>query len=219
MDDLTLVIGNKNYSSWSLKAWLTLKAAEAEFEEILIPLGETNTRQEILRHWRNGKVPILKHGDITVWESLSICEYIAELFPKSELWPLEVRAKVVARSICSEIHAGFNTLNQYMPMNVRSRFPDEGRETGVQEDINRITAIWRRGRDRYGQSLGGPFLFGKFTIVDAMFAPIVCRFRTYDVDLGDIEAAYADAIWEYPAMQEWAKSAQAEPMVINSAEF
>ena len=219
MDDLTLVIGNKNYSSWSLRAWLAMKASGATFQEIVIPLDEPNTRQEILRHWRNGKVPILKHGEITVWESLSICEYAAELFPEAGLWPSETRPRAIARSLCSEIHAGFAALRQNMPMNVRSRFPDEGRKPGVQEDINRITAIWRRGRDRFGESLGGPFLFGSFTVVDAMFAPIVSRFRTYAVELGEVEAAYADAIWAYPAMQEWAKAAQAEPMVIDSAEF
>ena len=219
MDDLTLVIGNKNYSSWSLRAWLALKAAGAEFEEVLIPLDRPNTRQEILKHWRNGRVPILKQGDRRVWESLSICEYAAELFPEAGLWPEDARARGIARSICSEIHAGFGALRAHMPMNIRSRFPDEGRKPGVQDDINRVTAIWRRAREVYGEGGGGPFLFGPFGNLDAMFAPIVSRFRTYAVDAGDVEAEYMAAVWSFPAMQEWVKAARAEPMVIDSAEF
>ena len=219
MGDITLVVGNKNYSAWSLRAWLALKVTGAEFEEILIPLDQPNSRQEILKHWRNGKVPILKHDQNIVWESLAICEYLAELFPEAGLWPTDTRARGIARAISSEMHAGFVTFCDAMPMNIRSRFPDEGRLPGVQEDINRIAAIWRRGRERYGQEKAGPFLFGDFTIADAMFAPVVSRFRTYAVELGEIEQAYADAVWEHPAMQEWAKAAQTEPMVIDRAEF
>jgi glutathione S-transferase len=219
MGDLTLVIGNKNYSSWSLRAWLALKAAGAPFEEILIVLDQPNTRQEILKHWRNGTVPILKHGDNIVWESLAICEYVAELFPEAGLWPADVRARAIARSLSAEMHAGFQALRQHMPMNIRSRFPEEGRKPGVQEDINRITAIFRRARERYGEEGGGPFLFGGFTIVDAMFAPVVSRFRTYAVEVGEVETAYMDALWAHPAMQEWTKAAHAEPMIIDSAEF
>jgi glutathione S-transferase len=219
MGDLTLVIGNKNYSSWSLRPWLVLKAAAAPFEEILIALDQPNTRQEILKHWRNGTVPILKHGDNIVWESLAICEYVAELYPDAGLWPKDVRARAIARSISAEMHAGFGALREHMPMNIRSRFPDEGRKPGVQEDINRIAAIWRRARERYGAEGGGAFLFGAFTIVDAMFAPVVSRFRTYAVEVGEVEAAYMDAVWSHPAMQEWVKAAHAEPMIIDSAEF
>jgi len=219
MGDLTLVIGNKNYSSWSLRPWLVLKAAQAPFEEVLIALDQPNTRQEILKHWRNGTVPILKHGDNIVWESLAICEYVAELFPDAGLWPKDVRARAIARSISAEMHAGFSALREHMPMNIRSRFPDEGRKPGVQEDINRIAAIWRRARERYGAENDGPFLFGDFTIVDAMFAPVVSRFRTYAVEVGEVESAYMDAMRSYPAMQEWTKAAHAEPMIIDSAEF
>lgn len=219
MGDLTLVIGNRNYSSWSLRPWLVLKAAGASFEEVVIPLDQPNTRQEILKHWRNGAVPILKHGDNTVWESLAICEYVAELFPDAGLWPSDTRARAIARSLSAEMHAGFSALREHMPMNIRSRFPEEGRKPGVQEDINRIAAIWRRARERYGEESDGPFLFGNFTILDAMFAPVVSRFRTYAVDVSDVEAAYIEAVWNHPAMQEWAKAAQAEPMVIDSAEF
>ncbi len=219
MDDLILVIGNKNYSSWSLRSWLALKVAGASFEEVLIPLDQPNTRQEILKHWRNGKVPILKHGDNLVWESLAICEYVAELFPQTGLWPADTRARAIARSLSTEMHAGFTALREHMPMNIRSRFPEESRKPDVQEDINRITAIWRRSRERYGVENGGDFLFGSFTILDAMFAPVVSRFRTYAVDLGEVETSYVEAVWNHPAMQEWTKAAHAEPMVIDSAEF
>ena len=219
MGDRILVIGNKNYSPWSLAAWLAMKASGTTFQEIVIALDHSNTRQEILKHWRNGKVPILKDGDKIVWESLSICEYVAELFPDIGLWPTETRARAIARSLCSEAHAGFAAISQHMPMNIRSRFPDEGRRPGVQDDINRVTAIWRRAREVYGSVTGGPFLFGSFSNVDAMFAPMVSRFRTYAVDLGEIENAYVDAMWNHASMQEWVKGAQAEPMVIDSAEF
>ena len=219
MDDLVLIIGNKNYSSWSLRAWLSLSAAGAVFEEILVPLDQPNTRQEILKHWRNGRVPILKQGDNVVLESLSICEYAAELFPEVWLWPQDIRARAIARSLCCEVHAEFNSIKTHMPMNIRSRFPNEGRKPGVQDDINRITAVWRRARERYGRDGGGPFLFGPFTNADAMFAPMVSRMRTYAVELGDIESAYSEAIWSYPPMQEWVRAAHAEPWVIENAEF
>ncbi|MCY4590421.1 MAG: glutathione S-transferase family protein [Alphaproteobacteria bacterium] len=219
MDDLVLIIGNKNYSSWSLRAWLSLSAAGAVFEEILVPLDQPNTRQEILKHWRNGRVPILKQGDNVVWESLSICEYAAELFPEVGLWPQDIRARAIARSLCCEVHAEFNSIKTHMPMNIRSRFPNEGRKPGVQDDINRITAVWRRARERYGRDGGGPFLFGPFTNADAMFAPMVSRMRTYAVELGDIETAYSEAVWSYPPVQEWVRAAHAEPWVIENAEF
>lgn len=219
MADYTLVIGNKNYSSWSLRPWLVLKMAGIEFEEVLIPLDEQGTRQQILKHSPSGKVPLLHHGDIRVWESLSIAEYIAEQAPEAKLWPTDSWQRAVARSVSAEMHSGFRALREAMPMNVRSRFPDEGRKPGVQEDINRITAMWRNCRKRFGESLGGPFLFGQFTIADAMFAPVVSRFRTYAVELNEEAKAYADAVWALPAMQEWADASKNEPWVIDKAEF
>jgi glutathione S-transferase len=219
MSDCTLVIGNKNYSSWSLRAWLAAKVAGLAFEEILIPLDESNTRQQILRHAPSGRVPVLKHGERTIWESLSICEYLAELLPDARLWPADVEARAIARSVSAEMHAGFAALRTHMPMNVRSRFPEEGRKPGVLDDINRVTAIWRGCRRRLGETPEGPFLFGHFTVADAMFAPVVTRFRTYAVDIGDDAQAYADAIWALPAMQEWSEASKNEPMVIDKAEF
>lgn len=208
MTQLTLVIGNKNYSSWSLRPWLVLKQTGLNFTEIWIPLDTLTTHKEIRRYSPSGKVPVLLDGDLTVWESLSICEYIAENFAP-DLWPQEHDARAVARSISHEMHAGFTNLRQQMPMNCRSRYPREGRKPGVQADIDRITSMWRYCREKYGYK--GEFLFGNFTIVDAMFAPVVSRFITYDVKLEPFEQAYVNTIWSLPAMQEWVEAAYHEP--------
>jgi len=215
--EFTLVIGNKNYSSWSLRPWLALRHAGIVFDEILIPLDDSGTKSEIMKHSGSGRLPALKHGELTVWDSLSICEYAAELRPEAELWPADRSARAVARSVSSEMHTGFPALRANMPMNIRSRFPEEGRKPGVKEDIDRITALWRQCRSRFGAD--GPFLFGRFSIADAMFAPVVSRFRTYAVALGEVEQAYADTVWGLESIKEWAKSATDEPMVINSSEF
>ncbi|MEC7123778.1 MAG: glutathione S-transferase family protein [Pseudomonadota bacterium] len=217
MATYTLVIGNKNYSSWSLRPWLALRVAEIAFEELIIPLDEPTTREEILKHTGSGRVPVLKSGDLRVWDSLAICEYLAETHPDVGLWPAAPAALAVARAVSAEMHAGFTALRAAMPMNIRSRFPGRGRGPGVQDDINRITAIWRRCRERFGA--GGAFLFGDFTIADAMFAPVVARFVTYEVEVGADEAAYMAAIGALPAMRDWAAAAEREPWIIDSAEF
>jgi len=222
MSEMTLVIGNKNYSSWSLRPWLALKQAGFDFEEVLISLDETGFKTEILKHSPSGRVPALVQGDITVWDSLAICEYAAELKPEAGLWPGNPVARAFARSISCEMHSGFSALRSHMPMNIRSHFPDKGREPGVQEDINRVRAIWRQARKEYGSTTergGGPFLFGAFSIADAMFAPVVSRFRTFEVELGAVEQAYCDAVWALPAMKDWVRDAENEPMIIESAEF
>lgn len=209
---LTLVIGNKNYSSWSLRPWLVLKQAGIAFSEVRIPLDTPTTRQEILRYSPAAKVPVLRHHTLTVWESLAICEYIAELFPDARLWPEDSSARALARSISSEMHAGFQNLRQHMPMDCRARLSGKGREPGVQEDIDRISAIWRDCLQN--SEADGDLLFGHFTIADAMFAPVVSRFITYDVKLDSTAAAYVNAIWSLPAMQEWLAAASSEPEVI-----
>jgi glutathione S-transferase len=214
---MTLVIGNKNYSSWSLRAWLALRQAGLEPQEILIPLDEPGFKTEILKHSPSGRVPCLIHGDIHVWDSLAICEYVAEIAPAAGLWPDDLPARTLARAISCEMHSGFTALRTHMPMNIRSRFPKEGRKPGVQEDVDRVRAIWRLCRGRYGAD--GPFLFGRFTVADAMFAPVVSRLRTYAVELGEEEQAYSDAIWALDTMRAWVDAAEDEPMVIDSAEF
>jgi glutathione S-transferase len=217
MTDFSLVIGNRNYSSWSLRPWLALKMADIAFDEIIIPLDEPTTREEILKHTPSGRVPVLKHGDLTIWDSLAICEYLAEQAPAAQLWPAEPADRAVARAMASEMHSGFTALRDNMPMNIRSRFPDQGRALGVMEDINRVTAIWRRCRQRFGA--GGDFLFGRFSIADAMFAPVVTRFQTYAVDVDTVEQDYMQAILALPAMREWIAAAGREPWIIDTAEF
>jgi glutathione S-transferase len=218
MADLTLYIGNKNYSSWSLRPWLVLKQTPVEFDEVVIPLYQTGSRETILKYSPSGRVPILQHGEIRVWESLGICEYLAESFPNFGLWPKDHEARAVARSVSNEMHAGFRALREHLPMNVRSSFPDRGVTTEVQADINRVMAIWRTCRARYGAN-NGDFLFGSFTIADAMFAPVVTRFRTYRIDIERDAEAYCETIMSLPAMQEWVAAARNEPMIVEAFEF
>lgn len=217
MADFTIYIGNKNYSSWSLRGWLMLKHTGAEFEEVLIPLSQTNTKAEILRHSPSGRVPALRHRELVVWESLAIGAYLNDIFPKAKLWPKDAKARAVARSVSAEMHAGFQALRNHLPMNMRSSFPNRGVTPDVQNDINRITAIWRDCRARFGE--GGDFLFGTFGIADAMYAPVASRFRTYKVEVDAEAQHYCDTIWGLPALQEWLAAARNEPMVIEDSEF
>ncbi len=217
MSRLTLVIGNKNYSSWSLRAWLALKHTGATFDEVRIPLFTPTARAQILRHSPAGKVPVLHDGDVSVWESLAICEHLAERFPATLLWPEETAARALARTVSAEMHAGFATLRDAMPMNCRAHLPGKGRAPGVQDDIDRITALWRDCRERHGA--GGDMLFGGFTIADAMFAPVAARFVTYEVDLDPTSRAYVDAVWSLPAIEEWVAAARAETERIEHEEI
>ncbi len=220
MTDLTIILGNKNYSSWSLRAWLALVATGAAFDEIVIPLWLDGTKERILAHSPSGKVPALRHGDVVVWESLAICEYLAEAFPDAGLWPADPAARAVARSVSHEMHAGFMALRRAMPMNCRAAKPGKGMADGVGADIDRIQAIWRDCRGRFGSD--GDLLFGEFTIADAMFAPVASRFRTYEVVLEDIAQAYVDALHALhalPAMRTWLAAAEAEPQTVDHFEI
>jgi glutathione S-transferase len=209
----TLVVGNKNYSSWSLRPWLAMRHAGIAFDEVVIPLYRADSKAALLRHSPAGKVPALKDGSRTVWDSLAIMEYLAESFPAAGLWPNDAAARALARSISADMHAGFLALRTAMPMNLREHLP--GRERGgAAADIERVTAIWRDCRARFGD--GGPFLFGAFSIADAMYAPVATRFRTYGVELDPICQAYADAVLALPAFLEWQAAAREEPWVITS---
>ena len=208
MPEFTLIIGNKNYSSWSLRAWLALKQAAVPFEEVRIPLHQPNTDREILRYSPSGRVPLLIDGETKIWESIAICEYIAERLPKAHLWPEDAAARALARSVSAEMHAGFQALRQNMPMNIRFKSQSKNIPAAVEDDVRRITSLWAGCRARYGR--GGPFLFGHFTIADAMFAPIVCRFRTCGVPLDSVSKAYLDAVLALPAMKEWIEAAEKE---------
>lgn len=217
MPSFTLIIGNKNYSSWSLRPWLVLKHVGVEFDEVRIPLYTPTAKQEILQYSAAGKVPILQHGNLTVWESLAICEYLAECFPEANLWPQDPHARAIARSISAEMHAGFQNLRQHMPMNMRAQLPGKGRAPGVEADIQRIIAIWQDCRQEFHSK--GDFLFGHFTIADAMFAPVVSRFTTYGVSLDPVAQAYVETINTLPAMREWAAAGKAEPEIIERSEL
>jgi len=209
MAQLKIVIGNKKYSSWSLRGWLALKHTGEPFEEILVPLDQPSTREQLLRHSPSGRVPALMDGDTVVWDSLAICEYLNERFPQRRMWPEERKARALARSISAEMHAGFQNLRNDLCMKIVESIPTLNFRPEVKEEIRRILSIWTDCRQRYGGNK--PFLFGDFTIADVMFAPVVSRFRTYGVPLEGFTAAYAEAIWSLPAMREWVAAAQVEP--------
>lgn len=215
--DLTLVIGNKNYSSWSLRPWLALKQAGIPFREIPVSLYTETSRAEIKKYSPSGKVPALIDGAMTVWESLAICEYLADKFPEKQLWPADAAARAVARSVATEMHAGFSALRTHMSMNCRKHLPGKGRTPEVLRDIARITALWNDARARFGK--GGDFLFGKFSIADAMYAPVALRFVTYAVELDPVSAAYVKTITALPAIQQWVADARAETEVIPQFEL
>lgn len=213
---LTLHLGNKNYSSWSMRPWLVLKASGLSFEEVVHPLFEADWETSGRAGMPAGKVPVLQDGGVTVWDSLAIAEYVAELCPAAGLWPDPPAVRAVARAVSAEMHSGFMDLRRNMDMNIRKLLPGRGMADGVDRDIARIQAIWADCRNFYGGS--GDFLFGRFTIADAMYAPVVMRFVTYDVTLGPTAAAYRDAVLKLPMVQEWIAAAKAEPWVIERYE-
>lgn len=213
MADFTLVIGNRSSSSWSLRGWLALKRTGAAFDEERVWFRRPDTKAQILKHSPSGLVPVLKHkrdeGELLIWETLAIIEYLAELFPAAGLWPEDIAARAFARTVSTEMHAGFSPLRNHMPMDLQNQKPGEGLGEGVAENIERISEIWADCRERFGGQ--GDFLFGPFSGADIMFAPVVTRFRTYGVELNPVCRAYADAILETPEMKEWTEGALAEP--------
>lgn len=218
MADLTIYLGNKNYASWSLRAWLALKATGEPFTEEVIPLYVPASKETLLKYSPSGRVPVLHDGDRIVWDSLAICEYLAETFPAAGLWPDDAGARAMARAASAEMHSGFQALRTQFPMNVRSSFPGREVSAEAQADINRVMAIWRTARGRYGEG-NGAFLFGSFTIADAMYAPVVSRFRTYRFDVEREADEYCNAVTSLPAMQEWTAAARNEPMIVDAYEF
>ncbi len=209
----TLVIGNRNYSSWSMRAWLALRATGAPFDEVLVPLGRPETGAEILRWSPTGRVPALHDGGLVIWDSLAICEYLAEKFPAAGLWPADPAARAAARSVTAEMHSGFTALRSQMPMNLRASRPVAEREPAVDEDVRRILEIWESCRRDFGA--GGELLFGEFTIADAFYAPVASRFITYGVDPQGAAGRYMAALWALPAVREWADAARAEDLRVS----
>lgn len=208
MSALSLVIGNKNYSSWSLRPWLLLKQTGLEFEEVRVVLGAPDFAQLVRAFSPAGKVPALRHGALAVWDSLAICEYLNDAFPEIRAWPHAAEERAVARAVSAEMHSGFTALRGQMPMNVRAQGRRVKSTPELERDIARISELWRDCRGR--NSSGGPFLFGEFSIADAMYAPVAFRFATYGVALGPVEAAYVESLRRLPAMIEWAAASAAE---------
>ncbi len=220
MADLTLALANKAYSSWSLRGWLALKLTGAAFDEVVIPLRQADTRAEILKYSPSGKLPALVDGDMVIWESLAIMEYLAEKFPDAGLWPKDPAARAHARAAANEMHGGFIRLRRAMPMNMRHNFPDAKFNDDVGAEINRIQAIWRDAQRRFTGATGeGPFLMGAFSAIDAMFAPVASRFGSYSVDLESQAQTYVDAVAAHPFMIEWRDAAQLEPWITAEYEY
>jgi glutathione S-transferase len=214
---LTLVIGNKNYSSWSMRPWLALKASNIAFDEVSIPLytGDAD-KQRILKFTRSGKVPVLVDGDVTIWDSLAIIEYIAERFPEAQLWPEDAAARAHARSVSAEMHSGFAALRDECGMNLHRPVGAKALSADAHADIARIQQSWTECRQRYGKF--GPYLFGAFSGADAMYAPVVHRFRTYAIDVTPDVRAYMDAMMALPAFRGWTRAGLAETLVIEKFE-
>ncbi|HUU66451.1 MAG TPA: glutathione S-transferase family protein [Methyloceanibacter sp.] len=209
----TLVIGDKNYSSWSLRPWLALKTGGIPFEEERVRLRQPKSKAEIFRHSPSGKVPALKTDIGIIHDSLAILEYLAEQHPQAHLWPSDREARAVARSVSAEMHSSFVALRNDMPMDLLSQFPHPAMSEALEANTKRVVAIWMETRARFGAE--GAFLFGGFTNADAMYAPVATRFRTYGVDLAQFgddgtASAYVDAIYALPAMAEWTSGAEAE---------
>lgn len=201
-----LVLGDKNYSSWSLRPWLLMRMLNIPFEEINVDIYQKGARARVLEHSPSGKVPALKAGNLTIWDTLAIFEFLAESHPEIAIWPKDREARAMARVLSAEMHSGFEKLRSEMPMDILGSKPFEEVSKGVGHDITRIIAVWRMSRETFG--MGGEFLFGDFCAADAMFAPVTSRFRTYGLDLnahGDdgTAQAYCDAVLSLPAIEEW----------------
>lgn len=214
MLEFTLIIGNKNYSSWSLRPWMLLRHLQLPFEEELIPLSRPDTGSRISQHTPAGRVPVLKHGGLTLWESIAIGEYLCELTGKG--WPGERGARSHARAVSAEMHAGFSSLRAQWPMNARAIGRRTPMTAGLRADIERIDALWSDCRRRFGAH--GPWLFGEYSLADAMYAPVALRFRTYGATLSAPAAAYLDTVLQDSALQQWLAAAVLEPWSIADSE-
>ncbi len=213
MADFRIILGNKNYSSWSLRGWLALKRCGVPFEEEVIPLYRDDSKARLLAHGAAGKVPILKHGGLSVWDSLAIVEYLAERFPAAGLWPEDPAPRAEARALSAEMHAGFADLRNCLPMCLHGERQAARETPGLAGDIARIVQIWEGCRGRFGG--GGDFLFGAFSAADVFFAPVAARFAGYGVPLDGAAAAYRDAVLAWPDLEVWSRAAAGEPWVIR----
>ncbi|MBH0112189.1 glutathione S-transferase family protein [Novosphingobium sp. YJ-S2-02] len=218
---MKLIIGNKNYSSWSLRGWLACKQSGLHFDELTVPiLGEdwehVKTSTSDLAP-SQGKVPILWDGDAVVWDSLAIVDFLADKVGRDRFWPKDDAARAMARSMVAEMHSGYLALRRTLPMNVRKRLTLPGVPEDVRDDVVRILTLWAEARARFGQ--GGPFLFGTFGAADVFYAPVVSRFLTYGIGVPGFAQAYMQAVWEHDWMQQWIAAAEAEDWVIEQYEM
>jgi glutathione S-transferase len=211
-----LIIGNKNYSSWSMRPWLLLKHAGIAFDEERVSFNDPEFKRKVGRYSPAGRVPVLVDEELVIWDSLAIAEYVAEKFPEKHLWPEEHAARARARSICAEMHAGFAALREHLPMNCELRLAPGAFRRDVQADVARVLEMWRGLREQYAAR--GPFLFGSFSIADAYYAPVTRRFISYGVELPQLARAYVDHISGLPAMQEWLVAALGEHEFVDSDE-
>jgi glutathione S-transferase len=218
---MKLVIGNKNYSSWSLRPWIAMKTMGLPFEEVVIPMNLPNTRAEMLKHSPTGLVPTLIDGDITVFETIAILEYLNDKYPNAGLWPKDIGVRAHARAISAEMHAGFAALRRDCPMNIRRAVKKHIVSPEAAQNVERIDALWSDARARFGGSQeggGGPFLFGAFSNADAMYAPVINRFHVYDLPRSKTAQAYMDAMMALPAWKEWEAASRKETWVIGKVE-
>jgi glutathione S-transferase len=215
-DQPLLVIGNKNYSSWSLRPWLLLRHFGVAFDEQVLPLDTERFHSQIGTFSPSRRVPALRHGALKIWDSLAICEYVNEAFLDGRGWPSERAARAVARAVTAEMHSGFQALRNECPMNVRRQFSGHAVSDDARRDIERVRELWTGARERFGA--GGDFLFGPFCIADAFFAPVAVRWRTYGLPAGPVERAYIESIYALPAMRQWRAEAEQEAERIEKYE-
>lgn len=216
MPRLRMVVANKNYSSWSMRPWVLLRQAGIPFEEVPLWFSQDGHVEGIERWSPTGKVPVLWIDEEPVWDSLAICEAVAELYPDRALWPTDPVARRYARSMCAEMHSGVQELRRNMPMNLRNRLPGLGRTPGSERDIARVVSLWESCRSRFG--IDGSLLFGHFTCADAMFAPVATRFRTYEVSLPSVAEDYCTSLLALPGVQAWCDAGRQETQFVSADE-
>ncbi|UJW86327.1 glutathione S-transferase family protein [Devosia sp. SL43] len=212
---MKLLIGNRNYSSWSLRPWLVLKHFEIPFSDEVVQLGAEGFREYLATRSPTGRVPVLFDGDLAVPETIAIIEYVADLHPGKAIWPLDIQQRALARAAAAEMHAGFAALRSHAPMNLRASHPGKVSVDSIARDLHRLETLWG---DLLARS-GGPYLFGAFTAADAMFAPVATRIRTYALPVSDVVAAYVEAIYGLPAFQDWLAQALKEPWIVDDDEI
>lgn len=217
MSKPTLVIGNKNYSSWSLRPWIFMKHFGVDFEEKRIPLFTATTDRELALYFSDCKVPVLVDDDMVIWDSLSILEYVAETLPGSKGWPADVGARALARSVSAEMHSSFANVRNEMPMNCRKQFTDIKLSAAAAREVERIKNIWRKCRTKFGEN--GEWLFGDYSIADAMYAPVALRFSGYGIPLAGVEQAYVRSVLGHPGIIEWVEASKAETEIIDMDEL